>query len=125
MTGKKIVIPKSEFQLLNGRWVFSFPTNDIVGKVKARLVMEILIPDCPDGLREEIDEQYIAFVIQSPCPQFFKCPKCCDQTREIVYERTEESDIGNRYARLCDCTASRSERQTMVIFLFYEFINTL
>ena len=43
MTGKNIIIPKSEFQLLNGKWVFSFPTNDIVGKVKARLVMEMAL----------------------------------------------------------------------------------
>ena len=126
MTGKKIVIPKSDFQLLNGKWVFSFPTNDIVGKVKARLVMEIFDPDCPDGLREEIDEQYIAFVIQSPCPQFFKCPKCCDETKEIVYERTEESDIGNRYARLCDCNGQpfRTEDDGY-LYVLREFINTL
>jgi hypothetical protein len=101
MTGKKIVIPKAEFQLLNGHWLFSFPTQDIIGKVKARLVMEIFDPDCPDGLREEVDEQWIAFVVDTPCPQFLKCPKC-DGKHEIIYERTEESDVGNRYARLCD-----------------------
>lgn len=100
-TNTKITIPKSEFQLLNGRWVFSFPTNDIIGAVKARLVMEIFDPDCPDATRQEVDEQYIAFVVQSPCPKFFKCPKCSGD-HEIIYERTEESDIGNRYARLCD-----------------------
>ena len=102
MQGQKIVIPKSDFLYLNNRWIFSFPTNEIVGPVKARLVMEIFDPDCPNGLREEVDEQYIAFVITNPCPQFFKCPACSGETHEIVYERTEESDIGNRYARLCD-----------------------
>ena len=101
MMGKKITIKKSEFKLLNGHWVFSFPTDDMIGAVKARLVMEIFDPECPQDTREEVDEQYIAFVVNTPCPQFLKCPKC-DGVHEIVYERTEESDIGNRYARLCD-----------------------
>ena len=39
MMGKKLTIPKSEFQYLDGHWVFSFPTTDMVGPVKARLVM--------------------------------------------------------------------------------------
>lgn len=102
MQGRKITIPKADFLYLNNRWLFSFPTNDIVGPVKARLVMEIFDPDCPDGLRTEVDEQYIAFVITNPCPQFFRCPCDSEKKHEIVYERTEESDIGNRYARLCD-----------------------
>jgi hypothetical protein len=102
MTGQKIVIPKSEFQYLNNRWVFSFPTDDIVGQVKARLVMELFDPDCPDDTREEVDEQYIAFVVTMPCPKFFKSKKCCQQDSDIVYERTEASDIAELYTRLAD-----------------------
>ena len=101
MQGKKITIPKSEFLYLNGRWFFSFPTDDIVGAVKARLVMELFDPDCSDDVRPEVDEQYIAFVVTNPCPQFFKCP-CVGGKHEIVYERTEASDIGERYAVLAD-----------------------
>ena len=125
MMGEKIVIPKSEFQLLNGRWVFSFPTDDIVGAVKARLVMEIFDPDCPDGLREEVDVQYIAFVVDTPCPQFLKCPKC-DGKHEIIYERTEESDIGNRYARLCDKDGNPFETTDGGrLYVLRDFLNTL
>jgi len=109
LQGKKIVIPKSEFQYLNNRWVFSFPTTDIVGKVTARLVMELFDPDCPDDLREEVDEQFIAFVVSNPCPKFFRCPKCCKQDRDIVYERTEASDIAERYAILADKDGVRFE----------------
>ena len=109
LQGKKIVIPKSEFQYLNNRWVFSFPTTDIVGKVTARLVMELFDPDCPDDLREEVDEQFIAFVVSNPCPKFFRCPKCCKQDRDIVYERTEASDIAERYAILADYDGVRFE----------------
>jgi hypothetical protein len=101
MFGQKITIPKSEFQYLNEHWVFSFPTDDIIGPVKARLVMELFDPDCPDDTREEVDEQYIAFVVTNPCPQFLRCP-CDSCEHEIVYERTEASDVAERYARLCD-----------------------
>ena len=107
MQGKKITIPKSEFLYLSDHWLFSFPTNDIVGAVKARLVMELFDPDCPDNLREEVDEQFIAFVITNPCPQFFKCPPCDGEGHEIIYERTEASDIGERFALLCDKDGNR------------------
>ena len=101
MQGEKITLQKSDFLYINERWIFSFPTDDIVGAVKARLVMEIFDPDCPDDVRQEVDEQYIAFVITNPCPQFFKCP-CTGGDHDIVYERTEQSDIGELYARLTD-----------------------
>ena len=70
MMGGKITIEKSDFQYLDGRWVFSFPTDDMIGPVKARLVMELFDPDCPEDVRQEVDEQYIAFVITTPFPQF-------------------------------------------------------
>lgn len=95
MMGKKTVIQKSEFQNLNDNWVFSFDTSEMVGKLIARLVMTI------DG-REEVDEQYIAVVISTPCPQFMKCPKCDNTKHDVTYKRTDESDIGEKYAILCD-----------------------
>ena len=109
MAGRKITIPKSEFQELSGRWLFSFPTDQMVGPVKARLVMDIIDPDCPDGVRVEVDEQIIGFVVSASCPRFMKCPKCCGEGKEIIYERTEESDIGERYAFLCDKDGVRFE----------------
>ena len=109
MAGKKIVIPKSEFQYLSNRWLFSFPTNDMIGPVKARLVMDIIDPDCPEGVRVEVDEQIIGFVVSASCPRFMKCPKCCGGTGEIIYERTEESDIGEQWAFLCDKDGVRFE----------------
>lgn len=95
MMGAKITIEKTDFQKLDDYWVFSFPTDEIIGKVKARLVMQI-------GDRQEVDEQYIGVVISSPCPQFFRCPKCESVGHDVTYERTEESDIGEKYAILCD-----------------------
>lgn len=101
MMGNKIVIPKSDFLYLNGHWVFSFPTDLMVGPVVARLKMDIHDPDCPDSIRPEIDEQVIAFVVTVPFPRLLKCP-FIESSKEIKYERTEASDIGDRYMRLCD-----------------------
>ena len=95
MMGAKITIEKTDFHKLDDYWVFSFPTDNIVGKVMARLVMQI-------GDRQEVDEQYIGVVISSPCPQFFRCPKCESVGHDVTYTRTEESDIGDKYAMLCD-----------------------
>lgn len=106
MMGQKITIPKSEFQYLNDHWLFSFPTTDMVGPVKARLVMELFDPDCPEDVRQEVDEQVIAFVVTTPCPKLLRCP-CDGKTHEIVYERTEESDVAERYARLADKNGTR------------------
>jgi hypothetical protein len=102
MMGKKITIPKSEFLFLNNHWIFSFPTNDIVGLVKAKMIVELFDPDCAEDLREEVDEQYIAFVLTNPCPQFFRCPPCSGGDKDVTYTRTEASDIGERYAILSD-----------------------
>lgn len=94
--GQKITIEKKDFQFLNDYWVFSFQTSNIVGKVMARLVMQI-------GDRQEVDEQYIGIVVETPCPQFFRCPKCESVGHDVTYIRTEESDIAEKYAVLCDC----------------------
>ena len=94
--GQKITIEKKDFQLLNDYWVFSFQTSNIVGKVMARLVMQI-------GDRQEVDEQYIGIVVETPCPQFFRCPKCESVGHDVTYIRTEESDIAEKYSVLCDC----------------------
>lgn len=101
MMNQKIVIKKDEFQFINRRWVISFPTDGMVGPVKARLVMYITDDDCPEDVREEVDEQYIGFVVTTPCPQFLKCP-CDNETHDIHYYRTERSDLADLYARLTD-----------------------
>jgi hypothetical protein len=101
LMSKKITIPKSQFQHLTGRWVFSFSTDHIVGPVVAKLIMEIPDPDCPGNIRQEIDEQVIAFIITHPNPQFFKCPHI-ESAQQIIYTRTEISNIDELYVRLCD-----------------------
>ena len=103
MMGKKLVIPKSEFLYgTGGEFIMLFPTDGMVGKVTARFVWQCHDTDSsPNNQRQEVDEQIIAFVVTSPCPQLVICPKCSSEGHDVRYERTDEPDIAAMYLRLC------------------------
>ena len=103
MMGKKLVIPKSEFLYgTGGEFIMLFPTDGMVGKVTARFVWQCHDTDSsPNNQRQEVDEQIIAFVVTSPCPQLVICPKCSSEDHDVRYERTDEPDIAAMYLRLC------------------------
>jgi hypothetical protein len=101
MRGSVLTIPKSAFLGSSEGYVFSFDTTPMVGRIKARLVMQIPDTDVPDSIRQEIDEQVIGFVVDTPCPKFFCCP-CPSGNHSITYVRTEQSDITDKYVRLLD-----------------------
>ena len=102
MMGKKLVIPKSEFLYgTGGEYIMLFDTSDMVGKVVARLVWQCHDTDSdPDNQRQEVDEQIIAFVATTSCPQLIFCPKCSSEGHDVRYEITEEPDIADMYVRL-------------------------
>ncbi len=50
MMGKKLTIQKSEFQYLDGHWVFSFQTTGMIGPVKAK---NFLVPDDSSSSNEK------------------------------------------------------------------------
>lgn len=100
MLGKKTIIQKSDMlEGLNGQWVMTFDTSDMVGLVTARMVLQV--PDTDSGtlIRQEVDSQYIAFVVTSPCPNCICMPSCTDD-HDVTYERTEQSDIASAYQQL-------------------------
>ena len=103
MMGKKLVIPKSEFLYgTGGEFIMLFSTDGMVGKVTARFVWQCHDTDSsPNNQRQEVDEQIIAFVVTSPCPQLVICPKCGSEGHDVLYERTDEPDIAAMYLRLC------------------------
>ena len=103
MMGKKLVIPKSEFLYgTGGEFIMLFTTDGMVGKVTARFVWQCHDTDSsPNNQRQEVDEQIIAFVVTSPCPQLVICPKCSSEGHDVRYERTDEPDIAAMYLRLC------------------------
>ena len=96
----KVEIEKSQmFQDGAGNWYFVFNTDDMVGRVTVLCTWRVPDTDCPDGYREESDEQYLCFVATTPCPQFLVCPACTQEGR-VTYTRTEVSDIAGLYAYL-------------------------
>ena len=104
MLGKKLTIPKSELvESADDGFIMSFDTTDMVGRIQARMVLNVPDIDIPDSERKEVDRQVIAFVVTTPCPRFMMCPACDGKGHDVKYERTEESDIASKYLRLCDC----------------------
>lgn len=100
---QKITIPKSEFLVnIDMKRIFMFPTDEMVGKLTARMVWQCKDADVqPDELRQEVDEQLIAFVVDTPCPKLFTCPPCGGEGHDVRYELTDESGIAEKYLRLC------------------------
>lgn len=103
MMGKKLVIRKQDMLYgTDGEYLMQFSTRGMVGKITARTVYFVHDSDItPNGEREEVDEQVIAYVVSTPCPRFICCPKCGDDEHDIHFERTEEPDIAAMYLRLC------------------------
>lgn len=97
----KIVIPKSDFLYgTQGEFVMQFPTNDMIGKVIARMIWQQHDTDCDHGVRPNVDEQVIAFVVATPYPTLLNCPKSSNAGHFVRYERTETPDIAEMYLRL-------------------------
>lgn len=103
MRGNKIVIQKSEMLYgTDGEYVMIFSTSKMIGKITARFVWYCIDTDVdPDNRRQEVDEQVIGFVVDTPCPQFISCPKCSSVGHDVRYELTDEPDIAAKYLRLC------------------------
>jgi hypothetical protein len=103
MRSDKLTIQKEDMLYgTDGEYVMIFDTSKMIGKIKARFVWYCIDTDVdPDNRRQEVDEQYIGFVVDTPCPQFFTCPKCSNVGRDVRYELTDEPDIAAKYLRLC------------------------
>jgi hypothetical protein len=76
MNGQRITIDKDEFVKEGNDWTVRFSTSGIVGSVLARLTVEFEDEDCAEGIRPEVDEQYIGFVTTSPCTKLHQCHAC-------------------------------------------------
>ena len=101
LQGESKVITKEDMMEATSGWLFAFSTAGILGKVTATCTWYYEDSDVPGAIRAETDEQVIAFVVSTPCPKFQCCPKTCGD-HDVVYTRTEESDIAAAYMRLVD-----------------------
>lgn len=97
----EISIGKNQmFQGSDGKWYFTFSTEGITGRVSVVCTWQVVDTDCDDGYRMEVDEQYLCFVVSTPCPQFVSCPACSTSDLPVTYTRTEQSSIADLYAYL-------------------------
>ena len=102
MLNKQMVITKSQMiSNENDDWYFMFPTDDMIGRVKAECSFDVPDSDYADGFRTEVDRQYLCFVTTDPMPCIcLPLKKSKDNT--VVYERTENSDVAELYSIMTD-----------------------
>lgn len=96
-----VTIEKGQMLDNGGQYYIVFDTEDMVGRVTARCVWFVPDTDVQGSEREKTDEQFLCFVVTTPCPQFLTCPSCTDD-HPVTYTRTEQSDIADKYQRLAD-----------------------
>ena len=96
-----VTIEKAQMLENGGLYFIIFDTDGMVGRVTARCTWQVPDTDAPDGYREKTDEQFLCFVITTPCPQFLTCPACTEE-HPVTYTRTDQSDIAEKYQRLAD-----------------------
>ena len=96
-----VTIEKAQMLENGGLYYIIFDTADMVGRITARCTWFVPDTDAPDGYREKADEQFLCFVVTTPCPQFLTCPACAEE-HQVTYTRTDQSDIADKYQRLAD-----------------------
>jgi hypothetical protein len=102
-----VEIPKSAM-VHDDDWnfFFTFATDGMVGKVVARCEWREMDDDYPDAWKDNVDEQYLCFVVSDPCPRFIACP-ACEHSDRVTYKFTDEPNIRERYLYLCDSEHNR------------------
>ena len=107
MRADKLTIQKADMLYgTDGEYVLIFDTSKMIGKIKARFVWYCIDTDVdPDNRRQEVDEQYIGFVVDTPCPQLFTCPKCSSVGHDVRYELMQPS--------ICACASPRRSFRSM------------
>jgi hypothetical protein len=101
MVGQKVVVTKSMMPCdEDGNWFLLFDSTGMAGKVTA--VCRYWVPDfdMPDGVREEVDRQYIGFATDSACPQFACECECTPADDHVTYKRVYRGDVHTLYLNL-------------------------
>lgn len=85
-----------------GNWFMLFDSTGAIGRIMATCRYWVPDSDMSDGVREEVDRQYIGFVTTNPCPQF-AC-ECGCPTHEVMphvtYTRVWRNDVNTLYLNL-------------------------
>ena len=98
----KVVVQKSEMLYGTvGEYIMVLDTTKMIGKVTFRFVWWAIDADIdPNNRRQEVDEQVVVFVVDTPNPKLFCCPTISGD-HDVNYEMTDEPDIAAKYLRLC------------------------
>lgn len=103
LLGKSLTVKKSEIPCdEDGNWYLLFDSTGMIGRVMATCHYWVPDGDLPDGVREEVDRQYIGFATENPCPQF-ACECTCPTHEEqphVTYTRVWRGDVKSLYLNL-------------------------
>ena len=103
LMGQSMTITKDQmFSNDSDEWFFVFDSSPMIGPITAECTYYVHDSDYPDGLRTEVNRQFLCFVVTSPLPKFICCPALPESTGTVSYEFTDESDIAQLYAYLLD-----------------------
>lgn len=102
MRQNKVVVQKKDMLYgTDGEYVMILDTSKMIGKVTFRFVWWAIDTDInPSQRRKEVDDQVVAFVVNTPNPKLFCCPASSDD-HDVYYQMTDEPDIAAKYLRLC------------------------
>ena len=97
-SGNNVVIKKEDMVFgVDGYCYFLFDTTNMTGRVTAKCTYWVPDFDCPDGLRTETDIQLLCFVCTVPLPKFACVPAKSQCEHKVTYQRSEASDVANKY----------------------------
>ena len=103
LMGQSMTITKDQmFSNDSDEWFFVFDSSPMIGPITAECTYYVPDSDYPDGLRTEVNRQFLCFVVTSPLPKLICCPALPVSTGTVSYEFTDESDVAQLYAYLLD-----------------------
>ena len=103
LMGQSMTITKDQmFSNDSDEWFFVFDSSPMIGPITAECTYYVPDSDYPDGLRTEVNRQFLCFVVTSPLPKFICCPALPESTGTVSYEFTDESDVAELYSYLLD-----------------------
>lgn len=120
MTGKSMVIQKSDCVIAAEGCFFTFPSDDMVGVVTAICHYNVGDSDT-GGTRRRVDMQRLCFISPVPCPTLLQCPACASEEHLVEYTRITDSDASATYDLLCDCNGNVFvTRDLMNLYVLHE-----
>lgn len=91
---KEEILKEQMFSDEDGKWFFTFDTDDMAGQIEAECHYFVPDTDIDGNVFEEVDRQWLCFVASTPCPKFPFRKKCaCQKDPFVTYTRVWARDI--------------------------------